>query len=173
MTSPVSADSPPDSTGGPVVVAPVVVVRQTFDARPGSLPDAMGFVRSALNGASIEEPHLRAINVAITDALLIAAGPSIGTFEVVVRLYPDDVEIEVLHSAATEEAVASTAAVVGASFAQWFSDVLRRQGLSQEAVAQQLGVSVRTVSRWTRGQTEPRLRDVRRITGVFGPVPHP
>jgi DNA-binding XRE family transcriptional regulator len=173
MTSPVSADSPPDSSGGAVVVAPVVVVTQKFDARPGSLPDAMAFVRSALTGATIEEPHLRAINVAITDALLLAASPSIGTFQVVVRLYPDDVEIEVLQSAPTEQAAASTAAVVGASFAQWFSDVLRRQGLSQEAAAQQLGVSVRTVSRWTRGQTEPRLRDIRRITGVFGPVPHP
>lgn len=173
MTSPVPADSPPDSTGGSVVVAPVVVVRQTFDARPGSLPDAMGFVRSALTGASLEEPHLRAINVAITDALLMAAGPSVGSFEVVVRLYPDDVEIEVLHSGVTEQEAASSAAVVGASFAQWFSDVLRRQGLSQEAAAQQLGVSVRTVSRWSRGQTEPRMRDIRRISGVFGPVPHP
>jgi DNA-binding XRE family transcriptional regulator len=133
----------------------------------------MGFVRSALTGATLEEAHLRAINVAITDALLMAASPTIGTFQVVVRLYPDDVEIEVLQSAPTEQAAASTAAVVGASFAQWFSEVLRRQGLSQEAAAQQLGVSVRTVSRWTRGQTEPRLRDIRRISGVFGPVPHP
>jgi DNA-binding transcriptional regulator YiaG len=173
MCSHLSSDGFPDSADGPIVVSPVVVVHQTFDARPGSLPDAMGFVRSALNGATIEDSHLRAINVAITDALLVAAGPSIGTFEVVVRLYPDDVEIEVLHSGTTEQEAASTAAVVGASFAQWFSDVLRRQGLSQEAAAQQLGVSVRTVSRWTRGQTEPRLRDVRRITGVFGPVPHP
>ena len=133
----------------------------------------MGFVRSALTGASLDETDLRAINVAITDALLLAASPSIGTFQVVVRLYPDDVEIEVLHSAPTEETAASTVAVVGASFAQWFSDVLRRQGLSQEAAAQQLGVSVRTVGRWTRGQTEPRMRDIRRISGVFGPVPHP
>jgi DNA-binding XRE family transcriptional regulator len=155
-----------------IVVSPVLVVTQSFDARPASLPDASAFVRSALAGATIDEADLRAVNTAITDALLIAAGPSIGTFQVVVRLFPDDVEIEVLSSGDSQFPRAATPQAADASFAQWFSDVLRRQGLSQEAAARHLGVSVRTVSRWVRGQTEPRLRDVRRISGVFGPVPH-
>jgi transcriptional regulator with XRE-family HTH domain len=51
--------------------------------------------------------------------------------------------------------------------------VLKREGLSQEAAARQLGVSVKTVSRWVGGETEPRLRELRRIREVFGEVPIP
>lgn len=161
----------PDTVGSDVVVSPVIVVSQTFDARPGSLPDAHVFVRQALAGVAMEPADLRAIHTAIIDAMLTAASPSIGTFEVVIRLFPDDVEVEVLSSA---DRAARVSAVPGepTSFADWFADTLRRQGLSQEAAARQLGVSVRTVSRWVRGTTEPRLRDVRRISEAFGPVPH-
>jgi DNA-binding XRE family transcriptional regulator len=174
MTTRTRTDSPADPaepTESAIVVSPVVVVTQSFDARPSSLPDASMFVRSALSGATIDESDLRAVNAAIVDALLVAASPSIGTFQVVVRLFPDDVEIEVLSSTDSPPRAALPEAA-SASFAHWFADVLRRQGLSQEAAARQLGVSVRTVSRWVRGQTEPRLRDVRRISGAFGPVPH-
>ena len=48
------------------------------------------------------------------------------------------------------------------------SEVLRREGLTHGAAARQLGVSVRTVSRWVGGETEPRLRDLRRIQERFG-----
>ena len=54
-------------------------------------------------------------------------------------------------------------------FADWLNGVLRGQGLSQEAAAQRIGVSVRTISRWLRGDTEPRLRDLRRVHEIFGP----
>lgn len=37
--------------------------------------------------------------------------------------------------------------------------------------ARQLGVSVKTVSRWVGGATEPRLRDLRRIRELFGEIP--
>ncbi|MBO0805992.1 MAG: helix-turn-helix transcriptional regulator, partial [Nocardiopsaceae bacterium] len=57
------------------------------------------------------------------------------------------------------------------SFAQWMSGVLRREGLTMEAAARQLGVSVKTVSRWVGGTTEPRLRDLRRIRELFGEIP--
>jgi DNA-binding XRE family transcriptional regulator len=166
--------SVPDTAGFDVVVSPVIVVSQTFDARPGSLPDAHVFVRQALAGATMEPADLRAIHTAIIDAMLTAASPSIGTFEVVIRLFPDDVEVEVLSSADRADRAARVSEVPGepTSFADWFADTLRRQGLSQEAAARQLGVSVRTVSRWVRGTTEPRLRDVRRISEAFGPVPH-
>ena len=49
--------------------------------------------------------------------------------------------------------------------------MLKREGLSQEAAARQLGVSVKTVSRWVGGETEPRLRELRRIQEVFGEAP--
>jgi transcriptional regulator with XRE-family HTH domain len=48
---------------------------------------------------------------------------------------------------------------------------LRREGLTMEAAARQLGVSVKTVSRWVGGTTEPRLRDLRRIRELFGEIP--
>ena len=51
------------------------------------------------------------------------------------------------------------------------SAALRREGLTQEAAARQLGVSVKTVSRWVGGATEPRMRDLRRIQEVFGEIP--
>ncbi|MGH3397517.1 MAG: helix-turn-helix domain-containing protein [Streptosporangiaceae bacterium] len=60
-----------------------------------------------------------------------------------------------------------------ATFAAWMSSALRREGLTQEAAARQLGVSVKTVSRWVGGATEPRMRDLRRIQEVFGEVPLP
>ena len=60
-----------------------------------------------------------------------------------------------------------------ATFAEWMSTALRREGMTQEAAARQLGVSVKTVSRWVGGATEPRMRDLRRIQEVFGQVPLP
>ena len=60
-----------------------------------------------------------------------------------------------------------------ATFAEWMSVALRREGLTQEAAARQLGVSVKTVSRWVGGSTEPRMRDLRRIQEVFGILPLP
>ena len=57
------------------------------------------------------------------------------------------------------------------SFASWMAAALKREGLSQEEAARQLGVSVKTVSRWVAGHTEPRLKDLRRIQEVFGEVP--
>jgi DNA-binding XRE family transcriptional regulator len=59
------------------------------------------------------------------------------------------------------------------TFADWMSTALRREGLTQEAAARLLGVSVKTVSRWVGGATEPRMRDLRRIQEVFGEVPIP
>jgi len=61
----------------------------------------------------------------------------------------------------------------GVSFADWFAGALRREGMTMEAAARQLGVSVKTVSRWVGGATEPRLRDLRRIRDVFGELPFP
>ena len=48
-----------------------------------------------------------------------------------------------------------------------------REGMTMEVAARQLGVSVKTVSRWVGGATEPRLRDLRRIRELFGDFPLP
>lgn len=153
-----------------VNVLPVVVLTQSFPARPSSLPDAHAFVRSALSSTGVEAAPHAEITTAINTALLAAADPSIGSYVVVVRLFPGEAEVEVLSAAAPEAGTQGWRAPVTGSFATWLAEVLRQQGLSQEAAARQLGVSVRTVSRWVHGQTEPRLRDVRRISDVFGPM---
>ena len=51
-------------------------------------------------------------------------------------------------------------------------DVFRlAERVGKVAAARQLGVSVKTVSRWVGGETEPRLRELRRIHEVFGEAP--
>jgi len=161
--------STPDTTHESYVsVSPVIVLSQTFPARPSSIPEAHEFVRATMSSTDLDPPPHAAVTEAINSALLAAASPRIGSFTVVVRLFPDAAEIEVLSTADT--AAVSEHGLSG-TFASWLSDVLRREGLSQEAAARQLGVSVRTVSRWVRGQTEPRMRDIRRISDAFGPPP--
>jgi DNA-binding XRE family transcriptional regulator len=126
-------------------------------------------------------------------ALLDAAGPT-GAIQVSFRIFPEHVEVDVLHSnqppaevASPREAGGQAPAVTArppagprpggsirpATFADWMSTALRREGLTQEAAARQLGVSVKTVGRWVGGETEPRLRDLRRIQELFGELPFP
>jgi len=164
------AQSPPDGTDG-TFVSPVVVVSHTFAARPRSLPDAEVFVREAVAPAELEPEERQALYEAITSALLAAAGPPNGYFDVTVRLLPDSVEVEVLHGTPIRRSEVPELLAGGSPepFAAWFSDILRRQGLSQEAAARRVGVSVRTISRWMRGDTEPRLRDLRKVQEIFGP----
>jgi hypothetical protein len=91
------------------------------------------------------------------------------------RIFPDHVEVDVLRSGASlgpgGAAPQAREAAGSGSFAEWMSGVLRREGLTMEAAARQLGVSVKTVSRWVGGTTEPRLRDLRRIRALFGEIP--
>ncbi len=121
-------------------------------------------------------------------ALLDAAGPT-GTIQISIRIFPEHVEVDVLHSHSGQPGEPSLAQLselksampaaehaalppgTSATFAEWMADVLRREGLTQEAAARQLGVSVKTVSRWVGGETEPRMRDLRRLQERFGRLP--
>ncbi|QMV26692.1 DNA (cytosine-5-)-methyltransferase [Brucella sp. BO3] len=47
-----------------------------------------------------------------------------------------------------------------------FNDLLRQSGLTREQVAEELGVSTRTVRRYEAGQTKPRPRDLRVLKGL-------
>jgi len=214
----------PRPAGNPIEVVPVVVLSQVFPARPSSIPDIRDFVRRCLSESPLTEQGTREVGETVFRALLDAAGPT-GSIQVAFRIFPEHVEVDVLHSdttiqspvspgppvtyllpgapapgpparpltssqsgpgpytvpasapAASGERVASdggTAPVRSAgTFADWMSSALRREGLTQEAAARQLGVSVKTVSRWVGGATEPRMRDLRRIQEVFGEVPLP
>ncbi len=204
----------------PIEVVPVVVLSQVFPARPSSIPDIRNFVRHCLAESPLTEEGTREVGETVFRALLDAAGPT-GSINVAFRIFPEHVEVDVLHSdsqlpqlsrqpgpngqaagqrqaagaaastdqehgagqAETDEARAaattpsSTVRLGGpgqpATFAEWMSTALRREGLTQEAAARQLGVSVKTVSRWVGGSTEPRMRDLRRIQEVFGALPLP
>jgi hypothetical protein len=220
----------------PIEVVPVVVLSQIFPARPSSIPDIRDFVRRCLAESPLTEEGAREVGETVFRALLDAAGPT-GYIQVAFRIFPEHVEVDVLHSAMqipaqlvrtpdsaisaappapaaparpvpgsqAARAAASAAPAGGelaagpgagdpgradpdlagtaaaeadgfppadpATFAEWMSRTLRREGLTQEAAARQLGVSVKTVSRWVGGATEPRMRDLRRIQEVFGETP--
>ena len=186
---------------GPIQVVPVVVLSQTFPARPSWIPEIRDFVRRCLAESPLTEEGNREVGETVFRALLDAAGPT-GAIQVSFRIFPEHVEVDVLHSNQPPEEVANrnvavaprpAAASAGpagvpgslpaaaakeadlrpATFADWMSTALRREGLTQEAAARQLGVSVKTVGRWVGGETEPRLRDLRRIQELFGELPFP
>ena len=187
---------------GPIQVVPVVVLSQTFPARPSWIPEIRDFVRRCLSESPLNEEGNREVGETVFRALLDAAGPT-GAIQVSFRIFPEHVEVDVLHSnqppeelvsrnlavapraAAANAAQAAPPAVAApamteqdaggraATFADWMSTALRREGLTQEAAARQLGVSVKTVGRWVGGETEPRLRDLRRIQELFGDLPFP
>ena len=159
-----------------VVVDPVFVVSQTFPARPSSLPDIREFVARYLSDTPLTPEGTVELRQAVFSALLDAASPDGGQIQVCFRIFPDRVEVDVLRGPATAATAAKLPPQVRARpehrpFAEWLAGVLKREGLSQEAAARQLGVSVKTVSRWVGGETEPRLRDLRRIHEVFGEGP--
>lgn len=232
-------------TGMPIEVVPVVVLSQVFPARPSSIPDIRDFVRRCLAESPLTDEGTREVRDTVFRALLDAAGPT-GSIQVAFRIFPEHVEVDVLHSdtaiqspvmpgppltysiqppaparppgpdlpaekarpaepswsagsgqadtplyavplqhsapagqgdaqeaAHGDSAEADRQDVQPRTFAEWMSSALRREGLTQEAAARQLGVSVKTVGRWVGGATEPRMRDLRRIQEVFGEVPLP
>ena len=198
-------DKADDTISDNIEVVPVVVVSQTFPARPSSIPDIRDFVRRCLAQSPLSEQDTREVGETVSRALLDAAGPT-GAISVSFRIFPDHVEVDVLKSGAQLGAAAGLDALAslmrahqaaggvrqppavgnpvaesaahqvtsGAdveSFADWMAGVLRREGMTMEAAARQLGVSVKTVSRWVGGATEPRLRDLRRIRELFGETP--
>jgi hypothetical protein len=203
-------DRADDAISDNIEVVPVVVVSQTFPARPSSIPDIRDFVRRCLAQSPLSEQDTREVGETVSRALLDAAGPT-GAISVSFRIFPDHVEVDVLKSGAQIGAPAGLDALTSLmraheanaairqatvdgspvadgsaagdttspaagdpdaeSFADWMAGVLRREGLTMEAAARQLGVSVKTVSRWVGGATEPRLRDLRRIRELFGEIP--
>ena len=207
-------DNIDDAISDNIEVVPVVVVSQTFPARPSSIPDIRDFVRRCLAGSPLSEEDNREVGETVSLALLEAAGPT-GAINVSFRIFPDHVEVDVLKSSTQLDTMAGMDAIssflkaddwmpagrgarpsgvapaaassvaptgsaattasadaVASSFADWMGGVLRREGMTMEAAARQLGVSVKTVSRWVGGTTEPRLRDLRRIRELFGDLPN-
>ena len=150
--------------------SPVVVLSRVFPARPSSFPDIEEFIATSLAEAPLSSESRAEVTTAVLEALLATAGSDSG-IHVAFRIYPHSVEVDVLRSADDASRLPALSGPEKAPFSEWMTEVLSRTGLSQEAAARELGVSVRTVSRWIAGETEPRLRDLRRIRQVFGEVP--
>ena len=193
-------EKPADMITGNIEVVPVVVLSQTFPARPSSIPDIRDFVRRCLAQSPLSEDDNREVGETVSQALLEAAGPT-GAINISFRIFPDHVEVDVLRSGAQVGSAAGLDALTSllradamamgeaaasrggarpgydasdpTAFADWMAMVLRREGMTMEVAARQLGVSVKTVSRWVGGTTEPRLRDLRRIRELFGDFPLP
>jgi hypothetical protein len=195
-------EKPADLISDNIEVVPVVVLSQTFPARPSSIPDIRDFVRRCLSQSPLSEEDNRSVGETVAQALLEAAGPT-GAINVSFRIFPDHVEVDVLRSGgqigtpagldALTSLLKSDAMHAGPAagghdgsgspsgydtqeekgFADWMAASLRREGMTMEVAARQLGVSVKTVSRWVGGTTEPRLRDLRRIRELFGDFPLP
>ncbi|MHB1433298.1 MAG: helix-turn-helix domain-containing protein [Streptosporangiaceae bacterium] len=204
---------PSDGQGmEPIEVVPVVVLSQIFLVRPSSIPDIRDFIRYCLAESPLAEEDTREVGETVFRALLDAAGPT-RSINIAFRIFPEHVEVDVLHSdtqitaamvvpaagrsgagpdpgpgagsgsgSSTDPGSADSATInpvlLGrpgqpATFAEWMSTALRREGMTQEAAAWQLGVSVKTIRRRVGGATEPRMRDLRRIQEVFGLVPLP
>ena len=82
-----------------IEVVPVVVLSQTFPARPSSIPDVRDFVKRCLAQSPLTEEDNREVGETVAHALLEAAGPS-GAINVSFRIFPDHVEVDVLRSGA-------------------------------------------------------------------------
>jgi len=78
-----------------IEVVPVVVLSQTFPARPSSIPDVRDFVRRCLAQSPLTEEDNREVGETVAHALLEAAGPT-GAINVSFRIFPDHVEVDVL-----------------------------------------------------------------------------
>ncbi|MFF5077298.1 helix-turn-helix domain-containing protein [Actinoplanes sp. NPDC000266] len=168
-----------------IEIVPLVIVTRTFPPRASSLPDVRDFVRRRLTPQILAEDDVRALCDQVADLLLESAGQE-GLIQVSLRIHPSQAEVDVVFTprgddaeqrpGLTATAPSSPAPPVGApavSFAVWLSGSLRREGMTLEAAARRLDVSVKTVSRWVNGATEPRLRDLSRIREIFGELPFP
>jgi hypothetical protein len=172
-------------SGEPLEILPIVVLSKTFPARPSSIPEIREFVRRCLADSPLTAQDNGEVSQTVFRALLDAAGPT-GTIQISFRIFPEHVEVDVLHSHSglpdeptlrqmgdvrLPAPAAEPPEETPRTFAAWMSRALRREGLTQEQAARQLGVSVKTVGRWVGGETEPRLRDLRRIQERFGDTP--
>src|SRR5271169_1630489 len=79
-------DNIDDAISDNIEVVPVVVVSQTFPARPSSIPDIRDFVRRCLAGSPLSEEDNREVGETVAQALLEAAG-STGAINVSFRIF--------------------------------------------------------------------------------------
>jgi len=87
----------PDPGTEHIEVLPLVVVAQSFPARPSALPDVRDFVRRQLTTTRLSDENVRTLCERVADVLLDAAGLS-GTIQVSLRIFRESAEVDVLFS---------------------------------------------------------------------------
>src|SRR5258708_39972081 len=85
--------------GDNIEVVPVVVVSQTFPARPSSIPEIRDFVRRCLADSPLSEQDNREVGETVSRALLEAAGAT-GANSGSFRIVPGHVGVDGLQSGA-------------------------------------------------------------------------
>ena len=145
--------------------------RRTFPAHPAALAAVRGFAREQATESGASPDKREEVAAAVEQAFASAlANPASRPLEIRLLVTSDRVEVEFLpaHQAGDRgpQQVGWTE-----SFSAWLAGELRERGLSQEAAARRIGVSLKTVSRWVRGETEPRYRELALIQRAFGDQP--
>jgi len=102
----------------------------------------------------------REVSAALRD-LAISAGHR--TVDIRVRVQGGRVRVEILGPPVRDVTDGDST-----TFARWLSTAMQERAITSRQAAAALGVSARTVSRWLNGWSEPRLRELRRITAYFG-----
>ena len=145
--------------------------RHAFSATRPPLGEVEAFVRRHLTDQGMAAEQSKYVAEAVGETLSAASTTRTDPYlEVRVRLRGALVEVEV----AQQHDYPGKAIAVPwpeRSFAQWLSGLLRNQHLSQEAAARRIGVSLKTVNRWLRGETEPRFRELALIYDALGEWP--
>lgn len=85
-----------------IEVVQLVVVAQSFPARPSALPDVRGFIRRQMSGTSVSDDDVRNLCDRVAEVLLDAAGVS-GSIQVSLRIFGTGAEVDVLFALSPEQ----------------------------------------------------------------------
>ena len=130
-----------------------------------------GFAREQATESGMSPDQREQVAAAVEQAFASAlASPASRPLEVRLLVTDGRVEVEFLPAPQAGDRAPQQ---IGwsESFSDWLAGELRERGLSQEAAARRIGVSLKTVSRWVRGETEPRYRELALIQRALGDQP--
>jgi hypothetical protein len=144
----------------------ITPLRRSVSRAPSGYDEIRRFIVDKLPAESASAEEIAAATAATARAI---SDSGLGEIRLIVTLREDRLEVEV-RPVQPGSKPGSVPPAEG-SFAAWLLGHLTARRLSHEAAARLIGVSVKTVSRWARGETEPRMRDLRRLDDAFGELP--
>ncbi|HYT29723.1 MAG TPA: helix-turn-helix transcriptional regulator [Actinomycetota bacterium] len=139
-----------------------------FPIDPSSVERIRRFIEEEVASADPTQGEAMAPVVSGAAAEVLSRQPT--PVQVVLTVSEERVEVTVSRGEAERDRDGSGPRT-GVSFAAWMREMLKQEHVSQEAAARRVGVSLKTMNRWVQGQTEPRLRELRRVEHAFGRVP--